>query len=430
MRLLDAKIKAAILHPEEEVRVTAVSYFSRSFSQDETVMPLVIQAVETYGRERAFHILRAAESLAQTPATVEWSVGELRRSYDLADVDEDNYRFAVALILYRAAPEVLLRRKGLILALPMFPDELRGPLDERLDVLSWDWDRGWAALEALGQDTMRRGGFTLKDVRYAHHIVGSLARHRATRASSVLSLLHRNVSLYLLLLSGAARASSVLGSLQVTHPDAAEALLRWLDPLVVNLAGAMRLESAVPLLVERLHADNLSVNDEAITALIRIDTDAVVRVIADEWEDAGTGFRAGASDVLEHTHSDLCAQTCLAFLAAEKNPDTRLSLAHAVLSQLVEEGVEPVRQLVLGHDGDLIPNGLDVRYRLVVACTMMGVPFPEQKKWRADAVVNHWGLGDYRPPRLADRFRPDQPGAMRTRAWAWHPARSKHSPHY
>jgi HEAT repeat protein len=244
---------------------------------------------------------------------------------------------------------------------------------------------------------MRRGGFTPKDVRYAHHIVGSLARHRATRASSVLSLLHPNVSLHLALLSGAARASSVLGSLQVAHPDEAEALLRWLEPLVVNLAGAMRLESAVPLLVERLYADNLNVNDEAITALIGINTDAVVRVIADQWKDADAGFRASASNVLEHIHSDLCAETCLTIFAAEQDPDTKLSLAHAVLSQLVEEGIEPVRRLVLGHDEDLTPDGLDIRYRFVVACTMMGTSFPEQNKWYGDAVANNWGLGGYRP---------------------------------
>ncbi len=158
-RLLELKIKEAVLHPEEEVRVAAAAYFAGSFSQNETIMPLVIQAVETYGREKAFRMLRAAERLAQTPATVEWLIRELRWRSDSADMNEDNHRFAIALILYHAAPELLLQRKGLILAHPTFPDELRGPLRERLDMLSWDWDRGWAALEVLGQDTMRRGGF-------------------------------------------------------------------------------------------------------------------------------------------------------------------------------------------------------------------------------------------------------------------------------
>ena len=405
MRLPEPKIKAAILHPEEEVRGTAVSYFSGSFSQDTTIMPLVIQAVETYGRKEAFHILRAAESLAQTQATAEWLVRELQREYDQADCDEDNYRFAVALILYHAAPEVLLQRKESIIALPMFPDELRRPLSERLEMLSWDWDRGWTALEALGQDTMRRGEFTLDDVRYADRIVGSLACHRVARASSVLSLLLANLPLFRLLLSGPARESSVLGSLHVTNPEEAKALLKWIDPLVAKLAGVMQLESAVPRLVDRLYADNLNVHDEAITALIRINTDAVVRAIAAEWDRADMGCRIGATDVLEHIHSELCAERCLLFLTGEKNLDIRLSLAHAVLSQLVEEGVEPVRQLVLGHDEDLTPDGFDIRYRLVVACSIMGVSFPEYKSWYKDAVANHWGLGDYRPPRLADSFR-------------------------
>ena len=60
MRLPEARIKETILHPEEEVRLSAIAYFSRSHSQDETVMPLVIQAVEKYGREQGFSILRRA----------------------------------------------------------------------------------------------------------------------------------------------------------------------------------------------------------------------------------------------------------------------------------------------------------------------------------------------------------------------------------
>lgn len=391
MRLLEPKIKAAILHPEEEVRVAAVSYFSGSLSRDETIMFVVIKAVEMYGRHQAFRILRAAEHLAQTPATVEWLVRELRRGYDLADLDEDNYRFAVALVLFHARPEVLLQRKGFIIALPMFPDELRGPLDERLDMFSWDWDQGWAALEALGQDTMRRGGFTQNDVRYAHRIIGSLARHRTTKADYVLSLLHRPGS--------AARKER----------------LSWLEPLIVNLAGAMRLEAGVLLLLRRLNAKDLGVEHESITALVRISTDAVVRAIAHRWRVAETGFRAAAADVLESIHTDLCVGFCQRFLLAEQDAETKLLLAHALLSQFAEEGVEPVRQLVLGHDDELTPDGLDIRYRLVVTCSIMGMSFPEYKKWREDAVADNWGLGDYRPPRLADSFRPDQPGADRSR---------------
>jgi len=348
-------------------------------------MPLVVQAVERHGRSSAFHILREAEHLPQSPATTDWLISELRRDYDLEDLGNDNYRFAVALILYHARPELLLTRQGEIASLPMFPAQMRTPLQERIDMLSWGWDRGWAALEALGQDTMRRRGFMHNDVRYAYRIIESLARYRE-------------------------KAAAIHGLLQRQYGGRNEALMRWLEPLIVSLAGAMQLESAVPLLIERLDDQNVSVADESITALIRIDTDVGVEAIADQWSNTDTGFRAAASDVLENIHTDLCAESCLRFFAAENDAIARMSLAHAVASQFIEEGVESVRQLVLGHD-ELKPNGLDdIRYRLVAACTIMGVFFPEYERWYEDAVANNWGLGEYTPPRLADSFRPDQPG--------------------
>ncbi len=51
MRYPEAKIKEAILHPDIEIRDRATSYFAKSFSSDLSIMPLVIKAVETYGRQ-------------------------------------------------------------------------------------------------------------------------------------------------------------------------------------------------------------------------------------------------------------------------------------------------------------------------------------------------------------------------------------------
>ena len=53
METLEAKIKQAILHPEAEVRGTAVRHFSCEFSRDTTVMDWVIRAVQQYGRDGA-----------------------------------------------------------------------------------------------------------------------------------------------------------------------------------------------------------------------------------------------------------------------------------------------------------------------------------------------------------------------------------------
>jgi hypothetical protein len=390
MRLSESAIQAALLHPEEEVRVTAAAYFSGSYSRSEAVMPPVIQAVERYGRNKAFRILRSAERLPQTTATVDWLIDELRRPYDLQQRDEDNYRYAIALILYRAGAELLRSRCGDIIALPMFPEPLRCPFDERLERLEWDWDRSYAALEALAGDTLRTGRLTARDARRAGCIIESLARH------------------------GAAKAATVLDLWQRSHAAGSEAWLRWCRPWIINLAGAMRLDAAVPIAVTHLCDDDLNVADESTTALIRIGSNRVVRAIAECWPGADANFRAAASDVLEHVHTDLCAETGLQFFIAEEVRETKLFLAHAVLSQFLAEGVEPIRQLVLAHGAEVPPNGLDIRRRLAAACTVMGVSFPEFEAWYAEAVADNWGLGNYQPHRLADGFPPDPPEPQRS----------------
>ena len=159
----------------------------------------------------------------------------------------------------------------------MFPAQLRAPLQERIAMLSWDWDRGWAALEAVGLDNMRRNKFPPSDFRHSDRIIESLARHVTTKTALVLDLL------------------------QGEYGDHNVALMRWLEPLIVSLAGAMQLESAVPLLTERLDDENMSVADESITALIRIGTNVVVQDIADQWPSASAGFpRRGRGCLGEH----------------------------------------------------------------------------------------------------------------------------------
>ena len=177
MRLAESEIKAAIVHPEAEIREQALDFYSDVCSRDQSVMPLVIEAVEQYGRENAFSILRDAEHLAQTKQTVEWLMAELRQQYDFASIEEDNYRYAVAIALAKAGPELLAPRESEIIALPAFPEPLRAPLHERIAMASWTWERAFEALMNFGFDTMRRRQITQNDVRYGDRLVEALARH-------------------------------------------------------------------------------------------------------------------------------------------------------------------------------------------------------------------------------------------------------------
>ena len=54
MRLSESKIKTGILHDDQFVRDVAVSYFSIGLSNDRTIMPAAMQAVQRYGFQEAF----------------------------------------------------------------------------------------------------------------------------------------------------------------------------------------------------------------------------------------------------------------------------------------------------------------------------------------------------------------------------------------
>ena len=385
MRLTEEKIKEAILHHEEEIRLSALGYFTDAYTQDESIMPLVIQAVEQYGRETAFSILRNAENLPQTGMTIDWLIGELHRGYNFDDVAQDNYRFAVSLILAQSPPPLLWKRFSDIISAPAFPEQLYESLHERLDMFDWDWDRGWWALLEFGKATLRRDCFTQNDIRYGNRLVESLARH--------------------------AKKKTVLALLRGQCQDENKALLEWLMPFIMDAAGVMRLEAAIPLLVDYLDDHDNDLMDSATIALERIGTDVVVQAIDAKWWDADKEYHSSAACLLDHIRGDLCVEKCIKFLSAEKDSAVKLLLADALVAQFSSEAIEPVwRLLVYTQEDELIPDERDLRYRLVAVATIMGISFPTFNEWHQDALRDNWGWFERKNARLADAFKPDQVG--------------------
>ena len=110
MRYPEDRIKEAVLHPDIEIRDRAVMYFAKSFSTDTSLMPLVIKAVETYGRQNdAYRLIGASRELPQTEDTIAWIIDELNA--DQTDKYE-NYAFNLSMVLVGADPALLLPRES------------------------------------------------------------------------------------------------------------------------------------------------------------------------------------------------------------------------------------------------------------------------------------------------------------------------------
>ena len=375
MRTREATIKAAILHPVHEIRNMALNYFTHGLAQDPTLMPLVIQAVEKYGRDQAFTILRAAERLAQTQESVKWLTAELAKDWPLEAVASDNYCFAIALILCRIRAALL---DPAMTDLRCFPEELKDRFLKRLEMASWNWETGWSALEALGREAQEQGEFRLRHTRHGELIVESLARHQ-NKAEVVLSLLQRRYKGY------------------------ERNLMHWLESFLIDLAGEMRLEAAAPVLVERMRKGSEWLSDSCVTALPGIGGDVVVSALADHWRRGSGDFRRGAAEIMGHIHTDVSVEKLREFFPYEKDEDTKGFLANSLLDNFVPEAVEPIRHLVL--DDELSPDEMDLKYHLIAACTIMGATFPEYERWYPQALKDNFGWHDYERDRIRQNFR-------------------------
>lgn len=380
MRLPESKIKAAIQHPEEEVRLTALRYFTDSLNNDASVMPLVIKAVETFGIDSAFRILRDAERLPQTESTIDWLIDQLHRSdLDLASIDNDNYRFAVALVLCDAEPSLIAHREPEIRKAPLFPRELDKWISETVLAASWNWEVAWKKFLECADKLSRKRKWSPTDHRRLHHLNGLLARHRDGEAQ-LLALLRREK--------------------HGLDPELAE----WIDSHVVKLAGLMRLDAAIPFLIERSHLAEDDIADECGDALGSIGTDAVVEAITSDWECGDFNFRTIMCSALERIHTDQCAKACLEFLCDEQDGEVQLELGHALLAHFEFDGVDLVQQLVEGGGDDLRPDERDLRSRLVAAATIMGTPFSQYEEWHDEAVRTNYGWFEYERKRIAENF--------------------------
>src|SRR5271166_1502314 len=108
MRLPEDKIKEAILHADPEIRVRATSYFAKSYSSDVSIMPLVIKAVETYGRQNdAYRLIGLSRDLRQSEETIAWVIDELN---DESCDKYENHAYNLSMVLVKADPAVLLSR--------------------------------------------------------------------------------------------------------------------------------------------------------------------------------------------------------------------------------------------------------------------------------------------------------------------------------
>jgi hypothetical protein len=371
MRLVEARIKEALVHPDQLARQAALNYFAESFSRDPEVMLFAIQAFEQYGREGAFDFIGKLANLTQTDTSVEWIIRELRvveRSLKGRAI----YLGALSRLLCDADPRLVDHRSKEILDAPGFNEELIPAFEDQLQVHTWDAERCWRELE----DAARRGAAEYEldefDFDRADRVALQLARTGGGYADRILDFLSQGVKGF------------------DSDPAA------WMRTILVQVAGEMRLGKAIPHLVKLLHNVDAGFGEDCATALVKIGTDAVVEALTGKWSESGWEYALFAGTTLERIHGDATVRKCLELLSREEDWTIKTILAVALAAQFDRDALEPVRAMV--KEGTYDDGYTDLRRNLVAASLVMDVAFPELDEWKRDTERKDLGQTKFDPP--------------------------------
>ena len=359
MRFPESKIKDAILHRAPDIRERATRYFAGSHSQDDSLMALVIEAVQMYGRRDSYQLIGPSRDLPQTAESIAWVIDELN---DDQSEKYESYVSNLSMVLIGAEPALLASQASSILESRHFRSSLHRAFTERLTMQSWGEADCWRKLEEFCEDGNDDEFTSEVDWSHAFRIVDALARHGQACEGRVNEYL----------------------SQKLTDDD--QSPMSWMTPLAARLAGLAHLDTAVPLLINKLREDGENIlNEQCAEALGRIGSPAVVQALADAFPSAPDHFRLAACDTLECIRSDLVVETCVRLLERERKTMVRECLTHTLLSQFAQEGIEAARQLL--KTGELKWEAEDLRDFLLETCTITGDRFPEFDDWQAERIA-------------------------------------------
>jgi len=366
------QIKEAITHDYWFVRQYAALHFAEAYSADPGVLPKVLEAIESFGWGEAFALASPFTRLAHSADTITWCLNKL----DGFDGPPEYLRWLCDLVASANVSLLAPRRDRLS---ELLPEPFCSKASERLALSEQSTGELWRQLEAFCDEQHQLDYVDRMDLPRGYRLVEALARDHAC-------------------------ADAVLDRIAIDSEDSREALM---EGLCVRLAGELCLEAAIPHLERKLHIDTDWLREQAVEALARINTDAVVDTIADGFITSPWHYRLYASAALETQRGDTAVEQCLDLARRERHGDIKSGLFRGALINFASEAVGPAAESIDPHSRDQL-------HPLLAASVLTEVDFPNR-----DVLVEHECLplhersGSVMPDSLSQRQKSDARGASK-----------------
>jgi hypothetical protein len=326
MRLTVEQVRQGLCHEDPLVRSFVLLWQRNRRPRDAAAMPMALEALARYGTYDCFEHVYPLAELTQTPASIAWALEQLASVRDVTDANEPAANLRDALVW-------LLSGADLAVSAP-YCDQIEAALTidsvalqvfrERRELATWDADRLWQELEALSARHARDS--TFDDVPYERgcRLAAALAQHGPPIGQ---------------------RAQEALRAIPDDLEQQPEAL--WLELWLVRLAGLLRWEPVVPVLLDRLRFDSDLLNEECGRALAEIGTDHVADAVTAVWAAAEWHVRLYCAAALERIDTDRALEAALRLAESEEDSGHRSRLLQAALWHCCSDANQAARAQLL-----------------------------------------------------------------------------------
>jgi hypothetical protein len=358
MALAPSELMRGLSHPSIIVRDALMDYFTSSLCEDRIVTSAAIAAVEQYGwRDFVFWPHRFA-LLPLNYETLPWVIEQIGRTDQGRPTDET--REHLRTMLTNVPLEMIANRGTWLLETVPFTSDERKRIQSRMDLVGVAPETCWRRLVKFCKTLAGDETADAAELARARLLLEPVARAGYLFESRILEILSRE---------------------NLAEDDA----LAWLTGFMLILAGEIRLDRAVQLIYGKFRLDRDWYSEEALTALNRIRSPRVIRLLRERYASEPWFVRNYVVGVLESIHSAEALQAILALIDLEKDDFLRGQLGYALTRQFDARTADRSRELYWESPDDL--NRGEIRNVLVALSYLDDYALPERDEWESQILV-------------------------------------------
>lgn len=337
--LQNEELKQFLLHEDMMVRECVAYYFFESWSDDDDLIPLVLEGCRRYGEEASFSTLQLARRFRFSTAALLDAVQELERSQP-PYVESWIGRAPLSLI---QSHEDLLRT---VLSLGTV-----ARIERRRVFSQMSTTELWRKLTATAHRADVQGTSPTDE-----ELLVDLKEAIASRESR----------------QGIAE--------KVRDVDQLPGY--WLKVCMLELAGAMKLLEVTRTVAHQLAGEDDDLAETAATALSRMGGDGVVHYVQDHYADKPWAFRLHAIGALQAIKTGKAEATLCALLEIEEDPALRGRLFDALRFHFSEGAAKLMRDEIVDPTSWMLDE--ELKKALYVNAKILGRDDPQAEEWVLD----------------------------------------------